>query len=190
LISRQDRVQVWASQLAANDFPPVCAMTGAPAETWRKFRFATAPIWAHALSVLVAIIAAERASGFLPLTTASSRLVGFARWIPRGLMIGSVLLWIAIVIGAVANVGATAPNAGDIAGMLAFVGVLLLVGGLVGRFVAMPLICPRGRVTVPPGYRDKLVELRNVHPAFVATVMQIHQARVQQANVPLPPISN
>ena len=105
-------------------------------------------------------------------------------------MIGSVLLWIAIVIGAVASVGATAPNAGDIAGMLVFVGVLLLIGGLVGRFVAMPLICPRGKVTVPPGYRDKLVELRNVHPAFVATVMQIHQARVQQANVPLPPGSN
>ena len=165
-------------------------MTGAPAETWRKFRFATAPIWARALSVLGAVIAAERASGFLPLTKASSRLVGFARWIPRGLMIGSVLLWIAIVIGAVASVGATAPNAGDIAGMLVFVGLLLLVGGLVGRFVAMPLICPRGRVTVPPGYRDKLVELRNVHPAFVATVMQIHLERVQQANVPLPPMSN
>ncbi|HET6311245.1 MAG TPA: hypothetical protein VFH00_09615 [Candidatus Nitrosotalea sp.] len=163
-------------------------MTGAPAETWRKFRFATAPIWAHALSVLVAVIAAERASGFLPLTKASSRLVGFARWIPRGLMIGSVLLWIAIVIGAVASVGGTVPNAGDIAGMLVFLGVLLLIGGLVGRFVAMPLICPRGKVTVPPGYRDKLIELRNVHPAFVAAVTQIHQARVQRANVPLPPI--
>jgi len=40
---------------------------------------------------------------------------------------------------------------------------------------------------VPPGYRDKLIELRNVHPAFVAAVTHIHQAR---ANVPHPPGSN
>jgi hypothetical protein len=197
LISRQDRVQVWASQLAANDFPPVCAMTGAPAETWRKFRFATPPIWARALSILVAILVAERASGFLPLTKASSRLVGFARWVPRGMVVGSGVLWLAIGIAAAANVGATAPNAGDIAGALVFIGVLLLVGGLVGRFVVMPLVCPRGRVTVPPGYRDKLVELRNVHPAFVAAVTQINQMRAQQfasmrpqAAVPIPPGPN
>ena len=53
--SRPDRVQIWASQLAANDFPPVCAMTGRPAETWRKFRFATPPDWAYALLALVVL---------------------------------------------------------------------------------------------------------------------------------------
>jgi hypothetical protein len=197
LISRQDRVQVWASQLAANDFPPVCAMTGAPAETWRRFKFATPPAWAYAFSALVAVLVAERASGFLPLTRASSRLVGLARWVPRGLIIGSGVIWIAIAIAAIANVDAAAPNAGDVAGLFGFLGVLVLVAGLVGRFVFRPLVCPRGRVTLLAGYPDKLVELRNVHHAFVAAVTQIHQARAQQypamqaqANVPLPPASN
>jgi hypothetical protein len=50
---------------------------------------------------------------------------------------------------------------------------------------------------VQPGYYDKLVEIRNVHPAFVAAVTQILQARAQQyvstqpqANAPLPPGPN
>jgi hypothetical protein len=197
VIGRPDRVTVWAGQLAANDFPPVCAMTGAPAETWRRFKFATSPAWAYAFSALVAVLVAERASGFLPLTMASSRMVGLARWVPRGLVIGSGVLWIAIAIAAVANVGAAAANAGDVAGLFVFLGVLMLVAGLVGRFVFMPLVCPRGRVTLLAGYPDKLVELRNVHQAFVSAVTQAHQARAQQypgmqpqANVPLPPGSN
>ena len=46
MIYPSNRVQIWASQLAANDFPPVCAMTGAPAEAWRKFTFSKTPPWA------------------------------------------------------------------------------------------------------------------------------------------------
>ena len=55
MVTQPDRVQIWASQLAANDFPPVCAMSGQPAETWRKFKFATPPTWAYALLVLVCL---------------------------------------------------------------------------------------------------------------------------------------
>jgi hypothetical protein len=73
---------VWSSQLAANDFPPICVMTGAPAETWRKFRFS------------------RGATGHLPLTRASSRKVAVARWIPVALVIGSVVvLFVALVLG-------------------------------------------------------------------------------------------
>jgi len=105
------------------------------------------------------------------------------------------VLWIAVAIAAVANVDAAAPNAGDVAGLFGFLGVLVLVAGLVGRFVFRPLVCPRGRVTLLAGYPDKLVELRNVHHAFVAAVTQVHQARAhqamqEQANVSLPPASN
>ncbi|TMC91495.1 MAG: hypothetical protein E6J12_05000, partial [Chloroflexi bacterium] len=91
--NRADRVQIWASQLAANDFPPVCAMTGRPAETWRKFRFATPPDWAYALLALVvlggigiiayAIVIASisrRASGYLPLTKRSRFLLNLYIW--------------------------------------------------------------------------------------------------------------
>jgi hypothetical protein len=55
LIAHPDRVQIWASQLGANDFPPVCAMTGRPAELWRKFNFSTPPRWAYALLVLIVV---------------------------------------------------------------------------------------------------------------------------------------
>ncbi len=88
MIYPSNSLQIWASQLAANDFPPVCAMTGAPVETWRKFRFSTPPPWAYALLVLIVlgllglIIAAAvmsavavKASGFLPLTRRSSRVI-------------------------------------------------------------------------------------------------------------------
>ena len=110
--SRPDRVVVWASQLAANDFPPVCAMTGAPAETWRKFRFSTAPAWAAVfllllctgvglLIVFLAIyLVSRRASGYLPLTRASSRRVGLASWIPAGLLVGGFVVVVAAAVTA------------------------------------------------------------------------------------------
>jgi hypothetical protein len=108
--SPTDRVVVWASQLAANDFPPVCAMTGAPAETWRKFRFSTAPAWAYAFLILLCTgvgllivflamyLVSRRASGHLPLTRAASRRVGLASWIPAGALIGGVALLLAAAV--------------------------------------------------------------------------------------------
>ncbi|TMG25324.1 MAG: hypothetical protein E6H95_12090 [Chloroflexi bacterium] len=66
MISPPDRVTIWQSQLTANDFPPVCAMSGQPAETWHKFRFATAPPWAFLLGAIVVAALSRRASGYLP----------------------------------------------------------------------------------------------------------------------------
>jgi hypothetical protein len=105
--SPPDKVAIWSSQLAANDFPPVCAMTGAPAETWRKFRFSTAPAWAAlfllllctGLGLLIVFLAiylvSRRATGYLPLTRAASRRVGLASWIPAGLVVGGFVLVLA-----------------------------------------------------------------------------------------------
>jgi hypothetical protein len=113
--SEPDRVLVWSSQLAANDFPPVCAMTGAPAETWRKFSFSTTPAWAVALLPLVCLgllplfiglyAVSRRASGRLPLTRASSRRVALASWIPAGLILVSFLMGFAalVVLGATSS---------------------------------------------------------------------------------------
>jgi hypothetical protein len=202
-------VQVWASQLAANDFPPVCAMTGKPAETWRKFRFATPPGWAYAFLALIicglpgiivagAIVAAvsTRASGFLPLTRGSSRLQALVFWIPVGLIIAALALMTGIVIAALANVGAGNPNA-SAGGLLFLLGIAIAFLGLLARLVVTPLMSLRGRVAVEPGYPDKLVELRNVHPAFVTAVRQIHESRAAHYSptqppgpVPLPPGSN
>jgi hypothetical protein len=194
---RPDRVQVWASQLAANDFPPVCAVTGRPAETWRKFTFSTPPGWTYALLVLICLgviglaIAAvviyavsERATGHLPLTRSSSRTVGLAVWIPIGLIIASPVSWvIAIILGSA--IGGPSP----IPFFIFLGGFLLLLAGLVGRLVAMPLICPRGKVyPLQYGQYDRLVEISNLAPAFVAAVVQHQHARFAQASAPQAPL--
>jgi hypothetical protein len=89
-------------------------MTGAPAEKWRKFQFSTAPGWSYALlalvcagvvGIIVGIIVqysvSRRASGHLPLTRASSLRITLATWIPAGLILGAIGLWIvAIIVGA------------------------------------------------------------------------------------------
>lgn len=194
MIARSDRLQIWASQLAANDFPPVCAMTGRPAETWRKFRFSTPPVWTYALLVLLCLgvigiaiaaviisLVSERATGHLPLTHSSRRVADLATWVPAVLIVGPLALWTVVVGAAALQVDVGDANAGAVAGVTLLAGVLLLVGGLVGRLVVTPLVVPRGKVTPQqPGYYDRLVELRNMHPAFVAAVQQMHYARAGQ----------
>ena len=183
----QDRVQIWAAQLAANDFPPVCAMTGAPAETWRKFRFATPPAWAYVLLLLVCTgvglliifvlmwAVSFRASGYLPLTRASRRKLTLAKWIPVGLMVLTFVLWIAAAILGLRSNDATAST---IAGSLLVIGLLSFLAGLAGRLVITRIAGPRARVMErQPGQYDQVVELRNVHPAFVMAVNQLHSAR-------------
>jgi hypothetical protein len=168
-------------------------MTGAPAQTWRKFRFASPPQWAYALYVLIllgviglliaaAVLAgvSQRASGHLPLTRASSRLVGLAMWVPIGLIVTGLLTWTIVPIAAGVSADSADSNAAGIAGLVLLIGALLLVSGLVGRLVVMPLVTPRAKVVVQPGYYDKLVEIRNVHPAFVAAVNEVLQARSAQ----------
>ncbi len=191
MVAPPDRVPVWASQLAANDFPPVCAMSGQPAETWRKFRFATPPTRAYALLVLICLggigivlyavvitVVAQKASGFLPLTRSSNRIVALAIWVPAGLLIGWVLLWI---LAAAIGLPSSDSTALTIAAIMFWVGLLLLIAGLVGRLLVMRMICPRGKVMEPqPGQLDKLVELQNVNPAFVAAVHQLQASRMAQ----------
>ncbi|MEO8745616.1 MAG: hypothetical protein ABI334_04520 [Candidatus Dormiibacterota bacterium] len=188
MVSRPDRVQIWAAQLAANDFPPVCAMTGRPAETWRRFRFATPPPWAYLLLILVCLgglgfiayaivmtALAQRASGYLPLTLASRRLVNLAFRVPPALLGLAVLMWIA---AAIIGLPTSDPTHDTIGAILFWLGLLVLLAGLVGRLVVTPLVGPRAKVHEQlPGQYDKLVELRNVNPAFAAAVSQVNQAR-------------
>lgn len=196
MIARPDRIQIWSSQLAANDFPPVCAMTGRPAETWRKFNFATPPQWAYALLVLVCagglgiilfviVIAliAQRASGYLPLTHSSRRQVELAIWVPASLLIAWILLWVA---AAVIGLPSNDSTVETVAGVMFWIGTLALGAGLVGRFVMMRFLVPQARVMEPfPGQLDKVVELRNVNPLFVQAVQQQQAARAAQANPPV-----
>jgi hypothetical protein len=194
-----DRVQVWASQLWSNDFPPVCAMSGRPAETWKRFKFVTSPAWAYSLLLLVCAgglgfiayaiataAVAERASGYLPLTRSSSRTVTLAFWVPTGLLIAWVAAW---VLTAALAWSTTDPNVTTIAWVCFGLGFFFLAAGFAGRLIIAPLLRPRGKVMgMAPGQNDRLVELRNVHPTFVAALNQVSQARAAQYARGAPPL--
>jgi len=197
VIQRSDRVQVWASQLWANDFPPICAMTGRPAETWRKFKFSTPPTWAYILLFLICLgglgliayavtitLVAQRASGYLPLTRTASQTVSLTTWVPGGLLVGTVFLWfVALVVG----IFATGSTASTVIGVLLILSVLTLLGGLVGRLVVKPLVCPRAKVMeLAPGQTDRIVELRNVSAPFVDAVRRLQQGRAAQYTSQVP----
>jgi len=192
VITRDDRIQIWGSQLAANDFPPVCAMSGRPAEAWRRFKFATPPQWAYALLVLICLggigliayavvisAVSQRASGFLPLTRSSRRTVELAIWVPVGLIIAWAALW---GVAAVIAFATTDNSLVTLAGICFWIGLLLMIAGLVGRLVITRLVIPQAKVMeAQPGYFDKLVELRNVHPNFVRALREQQVARLAQS---------
>jgi drug/metabolite transporter (DMT)-like permease len=166
-------------------------MTGRPAETWRKFKFATPPDWAYALLILVCLggigfiafaivmaLVAQRATGYLPLTRSSGRTVNLALWIPVGLLIAAPVAW---AIALVLNPSTSNPASSAVAVVLLWLGLLFLLAGLAGRLLVTRLICPRAKVMeVAPGQTDRIVELRNVHPLFVTAVLERQHARASQ----------
>jgi hypothetical protein len=179
LISAPDRVLIWQSQLAANDFPPVCAMTGAPAETWRKFSFSTAPPWAFWVGgLLVAALMSRRASGYLPLTRASVRKLRLFTLTFLGLIPLAVVFWIASGVTSSLN----NPVWSAITFLLFVLGIASMLVSLIGIVIARRSFGPTGKIFEPqPGQYESLIELRNVHPTFVIATRQLQQARAQSA---------
>lgn len=173
-------------------------MTGRPAETWKKFNFATPPGWAYALLFLICLggvglvafavtiaVVSQRASGYLPLTRSSASTATLAFWIPIGILIACPVCWlIALIVGIAGNNDSTANS---VAVAFVFLGIVCLLAGLVGRLVITRLVTPQAKVgPAAPGQTDRIVELRNVHPAFVAAVQQLQQARAAQFTPPPP----
>jgi len=103
-------------------------------------------------------------------------------WIPRALIAGAFVLWIA---GAISGVSATSDNQLVSTAWYAFfaVGVLALIGGLVVK----ALICPRGRLLAGKRGEPDIVEIRNVHHAFIEAASHMYAER---GDLPLPPGSN
>lgn len=190
MISQPNHVRVWASQFAIGDFPPVCALSGRPAETRRKFRFSTPPPWAYALLllgclgglgfVLFAIVfyaVSDRADGFLPLTRANAQVAAFILWSPI-VLFGGFMLFTG---GGIALVSSNDQTTSGVGAVLFFVAILLLLGAILLRLVATPLALPRGKVDAsPPGYADRIVEIWNLNPTFVAALNQMQQSRSAQ----------
>jgi uncharacterized membrane protein len=189
---KPDRVLVWARQLERRDLPPICAMSGQPAEVWGRFRFVTAPAWAGALHmlpliltgvglVLIVLITAavsRRAGGWLPLTRSSRRKLRTVFWTFTGLLAGGIA-------AAFWGLGAIV-LAPDMQGRQAAIGLLLLVVGLIafiigalGFAAVRPRIGPQGVVTAQwVRGLGNVVELRDVHPVFVLAVHQLQDQHV------------
>jgi len=178
-------VQVWRSQLTANDFPPVCAMTGAPAETWRKFTFTSTPPWAFLLGALGAAAFSSRVTGYLPLTRTSSKRVTIARSVFFGFIPLAILFWVAsAMVLPEPNGDATR---GAIAGFLFLFGLAAFGIAIIGILVGRNSFGPSGKIIERREYNQPIVELGRVHPVFVGAVQQHQQARAAQVQAAQPP---
>ncbi len=188
--SKQDRVVVWASQLKDKDLPHVCAVTGAPAETWYRVRFKTVPGWAEAshalaftqlapLAPVLEEVTMRRARGYLPVTRHIRRQLLMVNWSIFGLL----PLTLALCVAAAVVAGNLGPQSALI-GPLVVAGILTILAGLIGLIGILPLVGPGGRVFARQrGHQDNPVELFHVHPAFVTAVQQLQLARAQSANL-------
>lgn len=184
------RIVVSAGQFAAGDFPPICAMTGLPAQTRRRFRFFRAPSWSFVfvflmlvgigflISGLLIFLVAQKVSGYLPLTRASSTRMALVLRIS----IAIVLAALAMLIPAAAFAMTGEPLAQFASVLLVSFGLLVFLFGFTGLQVGLQVLKPMYGPTalVLPArtdYPGTWIELRNVHPNFVAAVQQQQAAR-------------
>ena len=167
-------------------------MTGAPAETWRKFEFRTAPGWAYALIPLICVgiglllifivmyAVSRTATGHLPLSRAAESKLRTANSIGVGLFLLVVVLW-AAGIALLSIAGSDNATVNTIGGLLLVSGLAVGLAAVAYWLLVKPRYGPTGKVMArTPTHNDNLVELRNVHPAFVAAVQQHQQAWVAQ----------
>jgi hypothetical protein len=156
-------------------------MTGAPAETWRKFTAKNSPPWAFWVGgILLSAALSERASGYLPLTRASAARMLKVRVAFFSLLPLCFVLWgIGVV---VASAGPSNPVNSTIFILLFLLGLGALFGGLVAVILGRRALGPEAKLLDrQPGQFEPLIELRNVHPTFVTAVRQLQQARAQSA---------
>jgi hypothetical protein len=199
VISRPDRVQIWAGQLAAKDLPMVCAMTGRPAETWRKFQFTTPSVWVVTLLLVLTVLdlrgprpKVRQARGHLPLTKSASELAMLVETTSLALLPLSVLLLVGGIV--IQRLNTAGLDLAAISRNLVVIGLVLLLAFVVSAVLRNFVGLGAKVLAPPPGYGDQLVELRRVHPAFVAAVNDIHRIRAEQfqsthapTNSPTPP---
>ncbi len=148
-------------------------MTGRPAETWRKFTFSKTPPWAFwAGGIILATVLSKRTTGYLPLTRASAMKLRMVTWMFGGLIALALFFWVVGIV--LVYVG----SAGVIIELVFLLELGALFAGAIGLLIGRPAITPSGKILdLQPGYYESLIELRNVHPAFVAAVQQHQLAR-------------
>jgi hypothetical protein len=171
-------------------------MTGAPAETWRKFRFSNTPTWALVFLLLICVgigffvslplahLVSRHASGKLPLTRASKRFLELPIWAGAVSIAFWAIDWIIAAIAFSSQHDPTDPTAALVALILFYVGLPGLVLGVVLLEIGFQLgtmpYGPRAKLRKQqPGEPEPAVELLRLHPAFVAAVLDIQKSHVK-----------
>jgi ABC-type dipeptide/oligopeptide/nickel transport system permease component len=175
-------------------------MTGAPAETWRRFRFTTPPAWAllfvfliwvgigFFLTLPLAYLVGRHASGRLPLTRESKRRLEIPIWAGVAALAVTAVAWIVAAIAASIQPDPTNP-AGGAASLLSLASLVLVWLGVPTFVLGVVLLefgvqlgplpyGPRAKVKKQvPGQPDRVVELQRLHPAFVEAVLEMQRSR-------------
>jgi len=175
-----DRVRVWSSQLVTNDFPPVCAMTGRPAQMWRPFRAGPPADWVvkGLMGIGGSRLIRHRISGHLPLTKSSNDMLALIET-SYALFPLALLAWVG-GFWLVRNYSADA-DLSALGGTLILIAVGCVFGFVCG-VVVRSLVGPTAKVVdLIPGALHQVVELRRVHPSFVAAVSAQHARWVAQS---------
>lgn len=155
-------VTMWARDFQNSNVPPVCAITGKPAECWQKFGFRSAPrgteipeagleLVAGPVAMLFAELVLLRAKGYLPLTRGMRRVVRVVRFIPAPVL----------VVGLVFTFSWDMFHSGTVSAIGFAVFVLAMPAGL----LAKRRIEPQGSLVRINGIL--ILKLTNVHPNFV-----------------------
>ena len=194
MISPSVKLQVWASQLAADDFPRVCVYSGEPADSWWWFRPFTTYRWARPFLLLLLLfvvgfvltgplgyVLSTRAGGHLPMKAMYARRLWLVPRVSAAILGVGVLMFI---------VGLQAPVGNVVLGLagvfVLFTSPVVILAGLIGVQIGLQVawnpLAPRGRILArKPGDPDRIVEISNVHPAFVAAAQAMYAARAPHA---------
>lgn len=185
------KLRVWASQLEASDFPPVCVFSGEAAETWWKLRARRPYLWALPFLILLILcgigLVVSPPLGYLLSDRVTGHVPVKAKYLRRlRLLVGLSIAIIAIgvVIGVAGVLAAAGHNysVAVFAPLLLTVGLLAVLMGITGVEIGLQLswnpLAPRARVLKRrPEDPDRIVELFHLHPAFVFAASQMYAQR-------------
>lgn len=136
------KLRVWASQLEASDFPPVCVFSGEAAETWWKLRARRPYLWALPFLILLILcgigLVVSPPLGYLLSDRVTGHVPVKAKYLRRlRLLVGLSIAIIAIgvVIGVAGVLAAAGHNysVAVFAPLLLTVGLLAVLMGISGR---------------------------------------------------------
>ena len=180
---------VWEGDLYAGSLPPICVLTGEPAEQRLSVRYTTTPSWVVLLlflGVVPAIVGwlltRRTARGSLPLSARGAAVLSRR----HRLALGAILVGVPLAIGGGTFAGALDPNVGGLVLCVLLVVALLLVLAATRAYTPNAV---RAHVEEPTPW-GRWVQLHDVSDAFALAVQRMYADRaVHMYGMPAPPVA-